>query len=402
MAVSAINNYQNALYQWRGQKLASTGSGSSSSSSAANSLLTGASMTSQVSSMVELTKYAMDCMGLASDSRVTFSQITKYSNQLQSEFNNSVKKGLEDSGIVDMSSLVYTLGENGKITVSGGSHADCQKAQAWIDANPVYGETIMAAIKKNGLDSSGSLKFKLSSAGNMTLINPQTETMQGFLNNNEALSSALRDGLAALAPSYPLNLAFDGDKLIAKGDNAEEINNWLQENPAFEDALKKELEKNKIDLSAVTLRLGKEGAAQIAVNNANLNDIQAVLDKETQTGEKLYAALSSLGIDPNISFAIQFDDAGKLNIISDHPDRDKIQKFFEDNPELIKKYKQIEALAGIEDARKAMQISPSAMRKRIQIESMASWWAGSDSASSYFGQYSDNSLSLLAGLNLNV
>lgn len=402
MAVSAINNYQNALYQWQGQKLASTGYSSSSSSSAGNSLLSGSSMTSQISSMVELTKYAMDCMGLASDSRVTFSQITKYSNQLQSEFNNSVKKGLEDSGIVNMSSLVYTLGENGKITVSGGSHSDCQKAQAWIDANPIYGETVMAAIKKNGLDSNRSLKFKLSSAGNMTLINPQTENMQGFLNDNESLSASLRGGLAALAPSYPLNLAFDGDKLIAKGDNADEINKWLEENAAFEDALKKELEKNKIDLSAVTLRLGKEGAAQITVNNAELNDIQAVLDKESQTGEKLYSGLSSLGIDPKISFAIQFDDDGNLNIISDHPDRDKVQKFFEDNPELVKKYKQIEALAGIEDARKAMQISPSAMRKRIQIESMASWWAGSDSASSYFGQYSDNSLSLLAGLNLNV
>ena len=63
MAVSGINNYNNALYQWQGQKLSSSGNSSSSSSSAASSLFNGTSMVNQVSSMVELTKYAMNAMG---------------------------------------------------------------------------------------------------------------------------------------------------------------------------------------------------------------------------------------------------------------------------------------------------------------------------------------------------
>ena len=91
-----------------------------------------------------------------------------------------------------------------------------------------------------------------------------------------------------------------------------------------------------------------------------------------------------------------------MTVISDHADRDKVQQFFDDNPDLIKKYRQIETLSGIDDARKAMQVSPTAMRKRIQIESMAAWWADSGSASSYFGNYSGGNLSLLSGLNLNV
>lgn len=112
--------------------------------------------------------------------------------------------------------------------------------------------------------------------------------------------------------------------------------------------------------------------------------------------------MESLGIDPNANFSLQVNPDGSVSIISDSPDRDKIQKFFDENPALIKKFLQIDALSGIDDARKAMQIAPNEMRKRIQIESMAAWWAGSNDASSYFGNYANGNLSMLSGLNLNV
>lgn len=405
MAVSGINVYNSSLYQWQGQKLSSSGNSSSSTSSAVSSLFDGTSMVNQISSMVELTKYAMNAMGLSKDSRVTFSQISKYANQLQSEFNNGVKKGFEESGILDLSSLIYTIDNNGKITVSGGSEADRQKAQSWIDANPSYGETIKAALGKINLDDKDrQIQFRLSSSGKMTLIDKDTENMQAWLNDKNELSENLRSALATLQDNmaWPLEFTYDGDILKVKGEGSETINKWLKENTAFSDSLKKELEKNNIELSSVSLRLNKEGVAQITVHNGDLKDIQAALDTEIQTGAKIYAGLSNLAIDSNISFTIQFDENGSLNIISDHPDRDKVQKFFEDNPELLKKYQQIEALAGIEDARKAMQVSPNTMRKRIQIESMAAWWYDSGDSNSYFGQYSNNNLSLMAGLNLNV
>lgn len=404
MALNGINSYNNALYQWQAQKLSSTGTGSSSSSKTASSLFSGTSMSIQLSSMVELTKYAMDAMGLSEDSRVTFNQITKYANQLQSEFNQGVKKGFEESGITDLSALIYTMDSNGKITVSGGTSADREKAQAWLDANPSYGETIRAAIKKINPDYQDSLQFKLSSSGKMTVVNSGTSIMQDYLNQHEELSTTLRAELKAMeeAAEFPIEFSFDGEILKVKGEGSEPINKWLEDNPGFASSVKAELEKNNIELSSVTIRLGQEGVAQINVRNSDLEDIQKGLDAEIGTGAKIYAALDNLGIDPNISFTIQIDENGKLNIISDHPDRDKVQKFFEENPELVKKYQQIETLAGIEDARKAMQISPATMRKRIQIESMAAWWADSGDANSYFGNYSNDNLSLLAGLNLNV
>ena len=91
-----------------------------------------------------------------------------------------------------------------------------------------------------------------------------------------------------------------------------------------------------------------------------------------------------------------------VQTIGDGADQAKIQQFFNDNPKLVKQYQQIEALSGLDDARKAMQVSPSEMRKRIQVESMAAWWSGSGSASSYFGSYSEGNMSVLAGLNRSV
>lgn len=405
MSVSGINNYRNALYQWQGQKLNSTGNGSSSASKTLSGIFDGASMTSQIASMVELTKYAMDAMGVSGDSRVTFNQITKYRTQLQNEFNEGVKKGLAESGINDLPSLAFSLDGSGKISVIGGTEQDRKKAQAWLDANPSYGENLRKALNDGGIDNKDAIDFRLSSSGKMTIINKDTETMQTFLDSNEDLSKKLREGLLALDENLQLPLEFimDGGKLKVKGEDNAAVNAWLEENPAFANAVTKELEKNGIEQTAVTIHLGKEGNAQIHVNNSDLNDAQAILDKQADDiGSKIYSGLSNLGIDKDISFSIQVNPDGSITIVSDHPDRDKVQKFFEENPDLIKKYRQIETLAGIDDARKAMQLSPSTMRKRIQVESMASWWMSSGNASSYFGSYNNGNMSLLSGLNINV
>ena len=69
-SVSGINTYTSGMYQWQNQKLStstsdsSSSSGSSSSSSSMSQLLSGNTMSDQLSSMVELTKYAMNAMGL--------------------------------------------------------------------------------------------------------------------------------------------------------------------------------------------------------------------------------------------------------------------------------------------------------------------------------------------------
>lgn len=410
MSISGISNYRDVLFQWQGQQLKSTGSetAKSSASSSLSSLFGGSSsMTSQISSMVELTKYAMDAMGLASDSRVTFSQIAKYREQLQNEFSTAVRDGLSGTGIADLSGLSFSLDKDGRISAIGANAADRKAAQAWLDANPSLGQDVRRALDDAGIETTGTVDFRLSSSGRMSVINTATDSVQKALDAKGSLTDSLRTALEEMGVSLdtPLEFGLDAEGVLTvKGqhDSAEAINQWLADNPELAEAVGDALKKANAEASAASLRLGKDGGIRVDVNNAELNDIQAVFDKNGETGKKIATGLDGLGVDQNISFSLQIDADGNLKVISDHPDRDKVQRFFDENPELVKKYRQIETLSGIDDARKAMQISPSAMRKRIQIESMASWWADSGSASSFFGAYSDGNLSLMSGLNMSV
>lgn len=398
------------MYQWQSQQLKNSGTSASTAatSTALNSLFGGtASMTSQISSMVELTKYAMDQMGLSSDSRVTFSQIGKYRELLQSEFNAGVKKGLEESGIANLSGLGYELDKNGKITVTGENARDRKIAQQWLDANPSYGQALLANLPAEAFDEFPAISFHVSGAGTVTVGNSIQEAVQALLNQKGDLADNARSRMktAGIDINYPVEFTFDSDgALQVKGDNsqAEAINAWLKENPGIETEVKKALASKGVNLSSATVRLGNTGALQVSIANGALDDIQAAFSKSGDIGSKLITGLGNLGIDKNINFGIQIGDDGSFKVVSDHPDAAKLQQFFDENPELVKKFRQIETLAGIDDARKAMQISPTAMRKRIQIESMSAWWASSGQANSYFGNYSNDQLSLLSGLNLKI
>lgn len=410
MSVSSISSYNNALLQWQGQQLKSTGSSSakSSSSNALSSLFGNtSSMTSQLSSMVELTKYAMEAMGLSSDSRVTFSQITKYREQLQEEFSQSVKKGLAQVGVSEPENVTFTLNKDGTLMADSANASDKKTVQAWLDANPDLGKSLRQDLTSAGLAEDAKVQMRVNLAGKLSVVNTAQDAMQSALDAQEDLSKDLRAALKEMGVDLSGGMAFvfdDEGNLAVQGENehAAEVNAWLAENPELAQAVKKEMEKHGVEVTAVTLNLRAEGTLKISANNAELNDVQDVLDKEGDLGKKLYNGMKDLGIDPNANFTIQVNSDGSVTIISDSPDLAKIQQFFDDNPELVKKYRQIEALSGLDDARKAMQIAPSDMRKRIQIESMAAWWAGSNDASSYFGSYSGGNLSLLTGLNLSV
>jgi hypothetical protein len=407
MSISSVNNYRDVLFQWQGQQLKNTGKGSSSQSGAITSLFGQASITSQIESMVELTKYAMDAMGVDKNGRVTFNQISKYSQKLQSEFNQGVKDGFANSGISDLSGLSFSLDKNGKINAIGANEKDRKKAQEWLDANSDIGKNMLKALNDADIEITEEVLFDINSNGKFSVRNAVEDNLQFALDGNASLTENLRSELKKLGVdvSAPIDFMFNEDgNLVVKGDHndAKTINSFLSQNTELADAVKKELKKNDVDLSSAGLRLGNEGNIQISINNSGLKDLQAALDKETELGKKIYSSLDDLGIDPNISFSIQLNADGTYNIISDHPDAAKVQKFFEDNPELIKKYRQIDTLAGVDDARKAMQLSPSEMRKRIQVESMTAWWAGSGNANSYFGAYNNGNLSLYSGLNLNI
>lgn len=409
MSISSVNSYSTAQLQWQGQQLKSTGTGSASSSSS-NSLSTlfnsSTSMTSQLSSMVELTKYAMESMGLSDNSRVTFSQITKYREQLLTGFNDSVKSGLSKIGVSNPQDITFALDKDGKLTASSSNAADQKTAQAWLDSNPSLGKDLRASLTSAGIDSGTTVSMKVSSTGKLSVVNTAQIAIQDGLDASSDQSAKLRAALSEIGVdlSTPMNftLTAEGRLVVSgEGEQTSAVNKWLEENTALADNLTAQLKKQNVDSSAVSLRLGATGNVQVTVNNSDLTDAQEALNKSS-LGQTLYSGLNSLGVDANVKFTLQVNTDGSVTVISDSADQAKIQQFFDDNPSLVKQYQQIEALSGLDDARKAMQISPSEMRKRIQVESMAAWWSGSDNASSYFGSYSEGNMSILAGLNRSV
>ena len=77
----------------------------------------------------------MDAMGLESGSRVTFSQITKYREQLNTEFNTAVKDGLSKLGVTDPSSVTFTLAADGSLTATSANATDQTNVQNWLKSN---------------------------------------------------------------------------------------------------------------------------------------------------------------------------------------------------------------------------------------------------------------------------
>lgn len=316
-SVSGVNNYTSALYQWQNQKLGagSTGSSTSSSSSSkssANSLLNGSTMTDQLSSMVELTKYAMNAMGVSSNSRVTFNQITKYREQLTSEFNKSVQDGLAKLGVSDPTAVTFSLASDGTLTATSTNAADQTNVQAWLKDNATLGKELRQSLTTAGVSSTTAVSMKVDSSGKLTAV-------------------------------------------IDSGSDA-----------------------------------------------ATNTTIQSILDKST-LGTTLYDGMKNLAVGTDAKFTIKANSDGSVTVeSSDAATKAAVQKFFDNNPTLVKKFNQIEALSGLDDARKSLQVSPTALRKRIEVESMAAWWSGSGNANSYFGNYSNSNLSMLSGLNLSV
>lgn len=137
--------------------------------------------------------------------------------------------------------------------------------------------------------------------------------------------------------------------------------------------------------------------------NVTFGQITAYKDKlEKEYGDKLKKDLEALGVDKDIKFQLKLDKDGRMEVISDHPDKDKVQKYFNDNPDMVKKYKEIQSLADLDSARKAMQVDPTEMRKRIQVESMAAWWDQGGNGGSSIGDFTGGDMAFYKGINTKV
>lgn len=137
--------------------------------------------------------------------------------------------------------------------------------------------------------------------------------------------------------------------------------------------------------------------------NVTFGQISAYKEKlEKEYGDKLKTDLEKLGVDKDIKFQLKLGKDGRMEVISDHPDKAKVQKYFDDNPDMVKKYKEIQSLADLDSARKNMQMNPTDLRKRIQVESLAAWWDQGGNGGSAIGDFSGGDMAFYKGINATV
>lgn len=102
---------------------------------------------------------------------------------------------------------------------------------------------------------------------------------------------------------------------------------------------------------------------------------------------KLRGDLLEAGVDPDISFRLVSNSDGTgVKVISDHPDKEKIEQYFKDNPEMVQEFEKIQALNKMEEARKNQRIDIKTIKSRIQMESMTAWFSDTSSIMAFSAQ----------------
>lgn len=405
MAINSIGqNYYSGIYQWQRQQLQGMSSTGSSRSSSTGS--TGYSQ-SELGSLVELANYAMNAMGVGRNERVTFGQIQKYKEQLEQEFSKTLKAGLDSVGIDTTQSFELTLSKDGALQVSG-NHPDKAAIQELLNSNPEVGKSIRNGLDELGISEDTSFRLRMDSSGIIKVVNTGENKLQKYFDDNKNFGTDIRKDLEALKVDVKTTFQLTMDEngaLQVKGDHPdkEKIQQYFDEHPEVAGQIREQLEEMGLEYGDVHLAMGTDGAVTAEnVVTEDIKKLQQYFNENLSHGKNILEKMNNSGIDPDINFQLTMDEDGNLVVISDHPDKDKVQKFFDEHPELAKKYEQIQALANLDSARKAMQISPSAMRKRIQVESLASWWDTSGNSTSSIGDFMGGDLAFYNGLNSRV
>jgi len=143
-----------------------------------------------------------------------------------------------------------------------------------------------------------------------------------------------------------------------------------------------------------SLGLGKNDR----VTFATLNEARIAMEESFTA--KVKEDLKDLGVDEAIAFRLVTNNKGGVDVISTHADTGKIEKYFRDNPDMVRKFQEIQALSNVEEARKAGGYDAKAIRDRLRVETMVAWFADTGQGVQQLMQYEDmQAVYSAAGLN---
>ncbi|XXJ18475.1 hypothetical protein ACR42D_02780 [Desulfovibrio caledoniensis] len=127
---------------------------------------------------------------------------------------------------------------------------------------------------------------------------------------------------------------------------------------------------------------------QIPKGDDNRLSFQDVQDYREKLGDKwdreVMADLKKLGVDVSTEFAMTYDpETGKVTVPASTKNADIINKYFEDNPDKVKEFRDIIQLGKL-TATASSQLSQSQMMTSMRQQSMAWWYADNTNPTSWF------------------
>ena len=117
----------------------------------------------------------------------------------------------------------------------------------------------------------------------------------------------------------------------------------------------------------------------ITVNSNSISEKLSELEQEF--AEQVKRELKERGVAEDVDFRVSLDENGKVKVYSSHKDAKGVQKYFDDNPELAENVADIEAMSSLKNSlgknkEAAAALTPGALRKNLQMESMDIFFAG--------------------------
>ncbi len=240
MDISNINSYSNTKYLlgqlWNSStdSQANTLYNNKSTSSSSESTSGVKTLSEQISSLIRLTRYAMDSMGLSKDERVTFSQLEKYRESVEESFSSAVKEGLEQAS-VNLDELTFSL-SNGNLTAYGKSSLNAALANLAIDSSEGQAVELSAALASLGVNPDVPFTFSLSEEGVVTPIG-DSRSWQEILEGNEVSLPVLAGNMASMHIDPKINFTLeikDDDSLGVHADDSRYesvLQSFFAENP---------------------------------------------------------------------------------------------------------------------------------------------------------------------------
>jgi len=135
----------------------------------------------------------------------------------------------------------------------------------------------------------------------------------------------------------------------------------------------------------------------------DIEDYRKKLETEWDTSVK--ADLKKLGVNTDKEFPLSYDPAtGKLTVSNGHPDKEKIDQYFESNSDKVEEFQKIVQLGKMTYMSKS-SLSPLEIRKNIQQEAMAWWYGDNTDPTSWFkggGLMLGQGQSSYSGLDIKV